>query len=78
VYVARWFSEADVQPVPDAQFLDIILYSREQLIQEYKAMPAKAAAAGGSGSAPDPETVLPPAPWGIISVKAQVRAGSSL
>lgn len=61
--------------MPDAQFLDIILYSREQLIQEYKAMPTKTAAACGSGTAPDPETVLPPAPWGIISIKAQVCAG---
>lgn len=55
----RWFSAADVE-VPEAKFLDIILYSREQLLKEYEAMPSK-----GTG------TELPDAPWGIISVKAQ-------
>lgn len=48
--------------VNEAKFLDIILYSREQLVKEYEAMPSKGAAAGGD---------LPDAPWGIISVKAQ-------
>ena len=46
--------------MPDAKFLDIILYSREQLSKEYEAMPSK-----GEGAD------LPDAPWGIISVKAQ-------
>ena len=46
--------------VPEAKYLDIILYSREQLVKEYAAMPSK-----GDGSH------LPNAPWGIISVKAQ-------
>jgi hypothetical protein len=55
----RWFSAADVE-VPEAKFLDVILYSREQLVQEYEAMPGKG----------DP-AALPPAPWGIISIKAQ-------
>lgn len=57
-----------MQPVPEAQYLDLILYSREQLIKEYKAMPSKTAAAGDSGSqeAADPEDILPNAPWGII------------
>ena len=40
--------------------MDIILYSREQLLKEYEAMSTK-----GDGAA------LPDAPWGIISVKAQ-------
>lgn len=31
----------DVQPIPEARFLDCILYSREQLVKEYKAMPEK-------------------------------------
>ena len=31
-----------MQPVPEAEHLDVILYSREQLVDEYKAMPAKA------------------------------------
>ncbi|GLC42260.1 hypothetical protein PLESTB_000648900 [Pleodorina starrii] len=58
--LTRWFSATDVE-VPEAKFLDIILYSREQLIKEYEAMPTKAGAGEG----------LPDAPWGIISVKAQ-------
>ena len=46
---------------PAAKHLDIILYSREQLVKEYGDMPTKA---GGDGPLPD-------APWGIISIKAQ-------
>ncbi|EIE18622.1 flagellar associated protein [Coccomyxa subellipsoidea C-169] len=57
--LTRWFPAEDVQ-VLEAKFLDVILYSREQLVQEYEAMPGKG----------DP-AVLPPAPWGIISIKAQ-------
>jgi hypothetical protein len=52
-----------VQPVPEARHLDIILYSRQQLLQEYAAMPSKA------GEAADPEQLLPNVPWGIISIK---------
>lgn len=59
--LTRWFSTSDVE-VPEAAFLDIILYSRDQLVKEYAAMPEK----GG------PEE-LPAAPWGIISVKAQAE-----
>jgi hypothetical protein len=55
----RWFPEAAVAPVPVAKMLDVILYSREQLIKER--------AATGRGDAPP----LPDAPWGVISVKAQ-------
>ncbi|KAG2452022.1 hypothetical protein HYH02_003060 [Chlamydomonas schloesseri] len=58
--LTRWFCSADVE-VPEAKYLDIILYSREQLVKEYDAMPTKA----GAGEE------LPPSPWGIISVKAQ-------
>ena len=39
--VCRWFGAADVEPVPEAKMLDIILYSREQLMKEYNAMPEK-------------------------------------
>ena len=39
---------------------------REQLVKEYEAMPV------GKGSPDD----LPNVPWGIISVKAQVRSGT--
>ena len=54
----RWFCASDVE-VPDAKYLDIILYSRQQLLKEYEAMPK------------DKRRQLPDAPWGIISVKAQ-------
>lgn len=40
--------------------LDVILYSREQIMKEHAAMPSK--------GSPD---AIPDAPWGIISVKAQ-------
>jgi len=60
--LTRWFSSSDVQ-VPVAKSLDIILYSREQLVKEYGDMPVAKS---------DPES-LPNVPWGIISVKAQVR-----
>ena len=57
--MCRWFSAASVE-APEAKYLDIILYSREQLVKEYEAMPSK-----GSRDA------LPKAPWGVISIKAQ-------
>lgn len=63
--LTRWFPESEVQPVPAASHLDLILYSRDQLVAEYRAMPTKSAAAE------DPERLLPDVPWGIISVKAQ-------
>ena len=47
---------------PQATWLDIILYSREQLVAEREALPR-------SG----PVTDLPGAPWGIISIKGQVQ-----
>ena len=43
--------------MPDARYLDVILYSREQLKKEYAAM--------------QKPTDLPPGDWGIISLKAQ-------
>ncbi len=58
-FMRRWFPADEVE-VPEAKFLDVILYSREQLVQEYEAMPGKG----------DPAS-LPVAPWGIISIKAQ-------
>jgi len=53
--LTRWFPKADVK-APEAKFLDIILYSREQIRKENAAMDED------SGS---------DAPWGIVSVKAQ-------
>lgn len=58
----RWFPASDVTAT-EAKFLDVILYSAEQLAKEYLAMP-------GADREGRKE---PPAPWGIISVKAQVR-----
>jgi len=58
--LSRWFDRADVEP-PLAKMLDVILYSREQILKEYEALPA----ADKSGPA------VPDAPWGIISIKAQ-------
>lgn len=53
--LTRWFAKADVT-APEAKFLDVILYSREQIRKENAAM--------GEDSESD-------APWGIVSVKAQ-------
>ncbi len=53
----QYFDKDEVPP-PEASHLDIILYSREQIIQENIAM----------GETP-PDT---DAPWGIISVKGQL------
>ena len=55
--LVRWFPKESAPPAPVAKFLDIILYSREQIRKESAAM----------GTPPE-ET---DAPWGIISVKAQ-------
>ncbi|MEW5309284.1 MAG: hypothetical protein WDW38_001180 [Sanguina aurantia] len=57
--LTRWFPASAVE-VPAAAFLDVILYSRAQLVKEYADMPVK-----GAGEE------LPQEPWGIISIKAQ-------
>ena len=51
-------AEASAPEPPPATFLDVILYSREQIRKETEAM---------GGTVDEAET----APWGIISVKAQ-------
>ena len=56
--LCRWFDRTDVAP-REAKWLDVILYSREQIAKEAQAM-------GRPGG-----DQLPDAPWGIISVKAQ-------
>jgi len=67
--LARWFPSdcAAAAARPDAAWLDVILYSREQLAAEAAAMPADDRA----GRAPQAaeRDLLPP--WGVISVKAQ-------
>ena len=57
----RWFPKSQVPAPPAAAFLDIILYSREQMIKEYEALPLEGRDAAD----------LPNVPWGIISIKAQ-------
>ncbi|CAM9395884.1 unnamed protein product [Pylaiella littoralis] len=54
--LSRWFKAGTVE-TPEAKFLDIILYSREQIRKETAAM--------------EKEKVDSEAPWGIISVKSQ-------
>ncbi|KAJ8606377.1 hypothetical protein CTAYLR_009321 [Chrysophaeum taylorii] len=53
----RWFPKTEFPTTPKAKFLDLILYSRDQINKENEAM----------GASPNPAT----APWGIVSVKAQ-------
>jgi len=61
--LARWIEAADLKEgVPNAKYLDIILYSREQIVAERVAQ-------GDSQEAVEAE--LPELPWGIISIKAQ-------
>jgi hypothetical protein len=59
--LTRWFP-ADKVEIPEATFLDVILYSREQLVKERAAMEAK-----------QERPPLPDAPWGIISIKGQLE-----
>ena len=55
--MVRWFPAATAPPPPVAEFLDVILYSRDQIQKETEAM----------GKSDDGESC----PWGIISLKAQ-------
>jgi hypothetical protein len=47
-------------PIPDATTLDLILYSREQIAEEYKSMGRQ-----------NTDSLIPDAEWSIISVKPQ-------
>eukprot|EP00884_Botryococcus_braunii_P007842 jgi/Botrbrau1/17059/Bobra.0258s0002.1 len=60
--LSRWFPLENVGPLHEAKFLDIILYSRQQLLEEYKDLPTEAKGHPDS---------IPQVPWGIISIKAQ-------
>jgi len=53
----RWLNAKDADVLPQAKWLDVILYSREQIRAENAAMGMAAAATD--------------APWGVISVKGQ-------
>ena len=54
-----------MQP-PIARFLDIIVYSREQIVKETQSI---------AGAAP---YTVPDVPWGIISIKPQMEVSSSV
>ena len=58
--LVNWIDSKDCPP-PTATHLDVILYSREQIIKENEAM-------GEGGVAKDQ-----PCPWGIISIKGQTE-----
>ena len=58
--LTRWFPVGEVE-APRADYLDIILYSREQLVKEHAALYGK----------PESDIDLPDCKWGIISIKAQ-------
>lgn len=71
--LSRWFEEGELlreifggKPLAPAKFLDVILYSREQLEKERAAMPSKEDQAH---PLPPPGDTGPQ--WGIISLKAQ-------
>ncbi|EDQ86806.1 uncharacterized protein MONBRDRAFT_27941 [Monosiga brevicollis MX1] len=57
--LTRWIPADRIQ-APQAKYLDVILYSREQIIDEHNAMK-------------DENVDIPDSPWGIISVKAQME-----
>lgn len=57
--LVRWFPVGSVE-APLATHLDLILYSREQIIKESEAMGR------------DVEEAKDEAPWGLISIKAQL------
>jgi len=61
--LSRWFDAGEVGELPEAKMLDVILYSREQIVLERAAQEGLSAA--------EAEAVVPPEPWGIISIKAQ-------
>lgn len=80
--LSRWFEEGELlgeiykgKPLAPAKFLDVILYSREQLEKERAAMPSKEDQAHplppGDGDGDGGETGGGSPQWGIISLKAQ-------
>ncbi|QDZ18741.1 DUF3228 domain-containing protein [Chloropicon primus] len=60
--LSRWISESSLETVPVAKMLDVILYSRKQIIAERVAQGDKEE---------DVDAELPQVDWGIISIKAQ-------
>jgi hypothetical protein len=66
--LTRFFPPGSIPPesLPTATFLDIILYSREQIMKEDAAM-GVGAAEGAEGLEGDSAT-----PWGVVSIKPQM------
>mmetsp|Transcript_2513 Transcript_2513/g.8546 ORF Transcript_2513/g.8546 Transcript_2513/m.8546 type:complete len:235 (+) Transcript_2513:86-790(+) len=60
--LSRWISESSLETVPVAKMLDVILYSREQIVLERVAQ---------GDDEKEVEAELPRVKWGIISIKAQ-------
>ncbi len=63
----RYIPKELLQPagicIPDAPVLDLILYSREQIAEEYKSMGRQ-----------NTISLLPDAEWSIISIKPQTES----
>ena len=62
-YVPKELLQPAGIPIPDAPVLDLILYSREQIAEEYKSMGRQ-----------NTESLLPDSDWSIISVKPQAES----
>lgn len=83
--LSRWFPQELIQTwqessspgtpppslmLPTAKYLDLILYSREQ-IQLENAAQGKSSSSSSSDKDPKESSTQPTAPWGIVSIKAQ-------
>jgi len=62
-YVPKELLQTAGMQIPDATVLDLILYSREQIAEEYKSMGRQ-----------NTESLLPDSEWSIISVKPQTES----
>lgn len=60
ICLLRWFPKEAVE-VPEASHLDVILYSREQIVKESQSL-----------THGEPYEI-PDIPWGVISVKGQME-----
>jgi hypothetical protein len=61
-YIPKELLQSAGIPIPDATVLDLIMYSREQIAEEYKSMGRQ-----------NTESLIPDADWSIISVKPQTE-----
>eukprot|EP01100_Stratorugosa_tubuloviscum_P011657 TRINITY_DN523_c1_g3_i1.p1 TRINITY_DN523_c1_g3~~TRINITY_DN523_c1_g3_i1.p1 ORF type:complete len:229 (+),score=87.73 TRINITY_DN523_c1_g3_i1:84-689(+) len=60
--LTRWFPKSAFESIPTASFLDIILYSKEQILLENAELPQE-----------DPQILSQPFEWGIVSIKPQME-----